>query len=212
MPPASVNASGALGGGGSAQALDVARRGFALCSAGPQSPPVPMPSSTFRTPGLAAVKASRERAYARWTAAAVAAVTALRLFWLAVQPAGLYPDEAQYWFWAQSPAFGYYSKPPIIAWLIALTTGVFGDGEFAIRLAAPLLHAAAAGFVYGIGARLYDRRVGFWAALAYAGLPGVSLSAFVISTDAPLLACWAAALYAFIRARELGGERWWLAV
>jgi 4-amino-4-deoxy-L-arabinose transferase-like glycosyltransferase len=151
----------------------------------------------------------------RWgsrAAVAVALITVARLLWLAVQPAGLYPDEAQYWFWAQSPAFGYYSKPPVIAWLIALTTGLFGDSEFAIRLAAPLLHAAAAGFVYGIGARLYDRRVGFWAALAYAGMPGVSLSAFVISTDAPLLACWAAALYAFIQAREPGGERWWLAV
>jgi hypothetical protein len=156
--------------------------------------------------------AGSRRAWGSWTAAAVAVITVVRLVWLAVQPAGLYPDEAQYWFWAQSPAFGYYSKPPMIAWLIALTTGLFGNGEAAVRLAAPLLHAAAAGFVYGIGARLYDRRVGFWAALGYASMPGVSLSAFVISTDAPLLACWAAALYAFVRAREPGGERWWLAV
>src|SRR5262249_11323960 len=84
--------------------------------------------------------------------------------------------------------------------------------EFAVRLAAPLLHAGAAVFVYGIGARLYDRRVGCWSALAYASLPGVSVSAFVISTDAALLFFWAAALYAFIRAREDGGTSWWLAV
>jgi hypothetical protein len=159
----------------------------------------------------AAAPVAAHQAWGRRTAAVVIAITVLRLVWLAVQPAGLYPDEAQYWFWAQTPAFGYYSKPPLIAWLIALTTGMFGDGEFAVRLSAPLLHAAAAGFVYGIGARLYDRRTGFWAALAYASMPGVSLSAFVISTDAALLPCWAAALYAFIRAREPGGERWWLA-
>ena len=133
-----------------------------------------------------------------------------RLIWLAVQSAGLYPDEAQYWFWAQHPAFGYYSKPPLVAWLIWLTTAAFGDSEFAIRLSAPLLHAGAAGIVYAIAARLYDRRTGFWSALAYVTLPGVSLSAFIISTDAVLLPCWAAALYAFIRAREPGGERWWL--
>jgi 4-amino-4-deoxy-L-arabinose transferase-like glycosyltransferase len=158
----------------------------------------------------AARPVTAEPAWGRWTAVAIAAITVVRLVWLAAQPAGLYPDEAQYWFWAQTPAFGYYSKPPLIAWLIALTTGLFGDGEFAVRLSAPLLHAVAAGFVYGIGARLYDRRTGFWAALAYASMPGVSLSAFVISTDAPLLMCWAAALYAFIRAREPGGGRWWL--
>jgi 4-amino-4-deoxy-L-arabinose transferase-like glycosyltransferase len=40
----------------------------------------------------------------------------------------------------------------------------------------------------------------------------VSLSGFIISTDAVLLPCWAAALYAFIRAREPEGERWWVAV
>src|ERR1700674_1159419 len=101
------------------------------------------------------------RAYGTWTLAAVVTIPAARLIWLAVQSAGLYPDEAQYWFWAQHPAFGYYSKPPLVAWLIALTTAAFGDSEFAIRLSAPLLHAAAAGFVYAPAARLYDRRTGF---------------------------------------------------
>jgi 4-amino-4-deoxy-L-arabinose transferase-like glycosyltransferase len=169
-------------------------------------------TSPQRSAGIAVGAPADEPAYGAWTLAAVAAITAARLLWLAVQSAGLYPDEAQYWFWAQHPAFGYYSKPPLVAWLIALTTAAFGDGEFAIRLSAPLLHAAAAGFVYAIGARLYDRRAGFWAALAYVTLPGVSLSAFIISTDAVLLPCWAAALYAFIRAREPEGGRWWLAV
>ena len=162
--------------------------------------------------GIAAGTPGTERAYGAWILAAVAAITAARLIWLAVQSAGLYPDEAQYWFWAQHPAFGYYSKPPLVAWLIALTTAAFGDSEFAIRLSAPLLHAGAAGIVYAIAARLYDRRTGFWSALAYVTLPGVSLSAFIISTDAVLLPCWAAALYAFIRAREPGGGRWWIVV
>ena len=142
----------------------------------------------------------------------VLAITALRLLWLVFQPADLFPDEAQYWFWAQHPALGYYSKPPLVAWLIAATTGLFGDSEVAIRLSAPLLHACTAVFVYAIGSRLYDARVGLWSALAYASLPGASISAFIISTDAPLLLFWAAALYAFIRAREGGGWGWWLAV
>jgi 4-amino-4-deoxy-L-arabinose transferase-like glycosyltransferase len=73
------------------------------------------------------------------------------------------------------------------------------------------LTAGAAVVVYAIGARLYDRRIGAWAAIAYASLPGASVAAWVISTDAPLLLFWAAALYAFIRAREAGGWRWWLA-
>src|SRR5712671_1330171 len=154
----------------------------------------------------------RLRSHAAAMLVGVAAITGLRLLWLALQPADLFPDEAQYWVWSQQLALGYYSKPPLVAWLIAVTTGLFGDSELAVRLSAPLLHAGAALFVYGIGAQLYDQPVGFWSALTYASLPGVSVSAFIISTDAPLLLFWAAALYAFIRAREEGGWGWWLAV
>jgi hypothetical protein len=52
---------------------------------------------------------------------------------------------------------------------------------------------------------------GFWSAIGYATLPGVSVSGFIISTDAALQTCWAAALYAFIRARDEDGWRWWIA-
>ena len=165
-------------------------------------------SPSHRSPAVAAGAAARH--YGAWTLVIIASLTALRIAWLGAQTAGLYPDEAQYWIWAQHPALGYYSKPPLVAWVIALTTMALGDSEFAIRLAAPLLHAGTAGLVYAIAARLYDRRTGFWSALSYASLPGVSLSSFIISTDAVLLPCWAGALFAFVRAREPGGVFWWL--
>lgn len=159
-----------------------------------------------------ALRRPASRSYAGAALAAIAALTAMRLLWLGVQPADLSPGEAQYWLWAQHLALGYTAKPPLIAWLIALTTGLFGNGEFAVRLSAPLLQAGAACFIYATAARLYDARTGFWSALAYASLPGVSTSAFIISTDAPLLLLWSAALYGFVRARENGGRAWWLLV
>jgi len=158
--------------------------------------------------GKAAVSADGARAW-RLALNAAFAVTAARLLWLAFGNTDLYPDEAQYWLWSLHPALGYYSKPPLVAWLIALTAGLFGDSEAAVRLAAPLLHFGAALFVFRAAERLYDSRVGLWSAVAYITLPGVSVSAAVISTDAPLLFCWAIALDAFVRAREPGGGRWW---
>ena len=91
-----------------------------------------------------------------WLGPALAAVAAITLVRLAVVGfAGLELDfeEAQYWFWAQDPAWGYFSKPPLIAWLIAGVTAVCGDGEACIRLPSPLLHAATALVVGAIGAR-----------------------------------------------------------
>jgi hypothetical protein len=149
--------------------------------------------------------------YWRNTLNAVFAVTALRFLWLALGHADLYPDEAQYWWWSTHPALGYYSKPPMVAWLIALTTAIFGDSELAVRLAAPLLQFATALVLFAVARRLYDARVAAWSAVVYATLPGVSASAVIMSTDAPLLLCWALALLFFLRARAEGG-RWWIAL
>ncbi len=141
------------------------------------------------------------------------AITILRLVWIASGVAELYPDEAQYWVWSLHPAWGYYSKPPVVAWLIAFTTSMVGsNNELAVRVAAPLLHFGTALMVHAVARRLYDARVAFWSAIAYATLPGVWVSSIIMSTDAPLLFCWVIALYAFVRAREPGGGRWWAAV
>jgi 4-amino-4-deoxy-L-arabinose transferase-like glycosyltransferase len=150
---------------------------------------------------------SDDRALFRLALTIVMAITVCRIAVLFVTPLQLYPDEAQYWWWAQTPDWGYFSKPPLIAWIIWLTTRA-SDAEWAIRLASPLLHAGTALFLFGIGRLAYNARVGFWSALAYATLPGISYSAGLISTDVPLLFCWAAALYAFFRALSGGGVRW----
>src|SRR5579863_6796407 len=143
---------------------------------------------------------------------ALLAITVVRLVWLRVGGLDLYPDEAQYWLWSLKPDWGYFSKPPLIAWIIRATTALLGDDEAAIRVAAPLLHFGTALIIYQIAHRLYDARTAAWSAVAYATMPGVFLSSVIMSTDVPLLFCWAVALYGFVRAREPGGFRWWLAV
>ncbi len=149
---------------------------------------------------------SDDRALFGLAAAVVVAITIVRVAVLFLTPLQLYPDEAQYWWWAQAPDWGYFSKPPLIAWLIWVTTRV-SDAEWAIRLAAPLLHAGTAFLLFGIGRLSYDARVGFWSAIAYITLPGISYSSGLISTDVPLLFCWATALYAFLRALD---DKSWL--
>ena len=125
------------------------------------------------------------------------ALTLLRIVVLVVSDANLGPDEAQYWFWSTTPDFGYFSKPPLIAWAIGLTTSLFGHEEWAVRLSAPLFHLGAAGFIFATTHKLYNERVAFWVGIAWLTLPGVTLSSFVIATDAPLLFFWSAALYFF---------------
>ena len=110
--------------------------------------------------------------YFRIALIAVTGVTLLRLLWLAGHPIDLYPDEAQYWIWAQHLDWGYYSKPPVVAWMIAATTALFGGDDLSVKIGAPLTYVATSLMVFAITARLYDRRVAAWAAIAFITLPG----------------------------------------
>ena len=154
--------------------------------------------------------------YALWSrrplfvaAAFVVVLTSWRLAALATSDLDLFFDEAQYWFWSTNPDFGYFSKPPVIAWLIAGGTALFGDTEFAVRVFSPLLYALTAALSAGIAAMVYDRKAAAWTAMTLATLPAVSLSAQLASTDVPLLLCWAAALLCWLRYWRYGGL-WWL--
>ena len=142
----------------------------------------------------------------------VAGLTFLRLIAIFRTPLELYPDEAQYWLWSRTLAFGYFSKPPMIAWAIWASTALGGDTEPWVRLPAVLFQAGAALSVFWIGRRLYDSRVGLAAAAIYALAPAIQLSSTVVATDAPLLFFLGLALAAYVALQTTEGRaRWRLA-
>ncbi len=138
----------------------------------------------------------------------VLALTTVRLLGLMLTPLGLHPDEAQYWTWSRDIDWGYFSKPPLVAWVIAATTAVFGNDPWAVRLAAPFAHAGAACALFALGRRTYGGPAGWWAGVSWLLIPGVWLSSAVITTDAMLLPLWAAALLAGWRWVETRALRW----
>lgn len=136
------------------------------------------------------------------------ALTGARVAALFNSPLTLYFDEAQYWMWSRSLEWGYFTKPPMIAWVIGATTAVFGDAEWAVRLGAPLAHAVAAAAIFSLARAMYGSWPGFWAGLGWLLLPGVFFSSALISTDAVLLPLWALALYAMWRLVETRSWGW----
>ncbi len=135
--------------------------------------------------------------------AVIAIILIVRLVSLHFNTTALFFDEAQYWLWGKEPEFGYFSKPPVLGWTIALFTKICGsDSEFCVRLPSSIIHTGTAFLIFLTTARLFDARTGFWAAISFATLPGISLSSTLISTDVPLLFCWAGALWSFLRLKE----------
>lgn len=134
--------------------------------------------------------------------AMISGLLILRLVVVLVSPLELYADEAQYWRWGTTLDWGYYSKPPMIAWVIHLTTALFGDSEAAIRLAAPFLHTLAAIFLWRLAHQMFSSMAALISVAAYLLMPGIILSSTVISTDGVLFPFWCMALYLFWQLRE----------
>jgi 4-amino-4-deoxy-L-arabinose transferase-like glycosyltransferase len=135
-------------------------------------------------------------------------LTAVRVIGLHTSVVDLFFDEAQYWVWSRDLAFGYFSKPPLLAWIIAAFDPICGSGEACVRLASPLFYFGTSLLVYAIADELYGKETAFWSALAFALLTGVSFSTRIISTDVPLLFFWALALLAYLKLLAAPDWRW----
>ena len=137
-------------------------------------------------------------------------ITIYRVGALFIADLPLFFDEAYYFSWSQNLDFGYYSKPPLIAWLIAITTWSCGTSELCIRAPALLIHPLTASGIFFVARDLYGYQVGKYAALIYLTLPMIFASSWIISTDVLLLLFWTYSLYFLVRALEKDYWKDWL--
>ncbi len=147
----------------------------------------------------------------RYLALFLAVALALSLYRVGVMWAlalDLFVDEAYYWDWAQTPAWGYYSKPPLIAWLIALSTALLGNSEMAVRAGSLCLHPLTAGLLFLLTRRWYGAAAACYTGIAYLLMPAVAFSSLFISTDVLLLLFWVLALYALAGFTEQPARYW----
>lgn len=150
----------------------------------------------------------------RETVLLVVGLLILRVIYLVwLSPWELVADEAHYWEWARRPGLSYYSKGPAIAWMIAASTALFGDSEWAIRIPAAISSAIAMLVLARLTIEITrDERAGFMAAAAFALIPIFQLEAVLMTIDPPFMAAWLIctwiAWHAF--SAHARGERPWL--
>ena len=123
----------------------------------------------------------------------------IRVLSILNSPLGLSVDEAQYWDWSNNIEFGYFSKPPLIAWLIAFSTYFFGIAEWSIRLSSPIIHFLIATLIWFISKNIYNIKVANFVTLIWATLPLTSFGSLIISTDTPLLLFWCMSLFTLLK-------------
>ncbi|MGK6316940.1 ArnT family glycosyltransferase [Neorhizobium sp. DT-125] len=129
----------------------------------------------------------------------------------------LFDDEAYYALWARDLALGYYDHPPVIAYMIRMGTGPFGETPLGIRLF-PVIGFVASGYLVGdIARRMSCGSVGL--PVLATTLYNLSLLVFALGSfatpDAPSALFWVATLWAAIRAVNTPPDTrsamlWWI--
>jgi 4-amino-4-deoxy-L-arabinose transferase-like glycosyltransferase len=128
-------------------------------------------------------------------------VTAARLWYLQQGYLELAPDEAHYWEWSRRLDWSYYSKGPLVAYLIALSTALGGSTEFFVRLPAVLLSVGTTVCVFGLVKDLFgDVRLALVTAVLLHIVPLFAAGALLMTIDPPLAFFWTLLLWLVCRA------------
>jgi membrane-associated phospholipid phosphatase len=123
-----------------------------------------------------------------------------RIYYIQNGPLDLGPDEAHYWEWSRRLDLSYYSKGPVIAYLIYLSTSIFGDTVFGIRIMAVIFSALSSILLYSLGKNLYDEKVGLSSAILMQIVPLFSAFGVLFTIDSPFIFFWILSLYLFWKA------------
>lgn len=148
-----------------------------------------------------------------YRAGAIAWLLGLTLLHLWMIGSGYWPlsaDEAHYWEWSRRLDWSYYSKGPLVAYLIAASTRLGGHTEFWVRLPAVLLGLATALIVYRLTARTTQSdRAAFVALLLVSTMPLYAVGAFLMTIDAPFVCFWGLAWLCLSHVRQRDGDMAW---
>ena len=101
----------------------------------------------------------------------------------------------------------YLDKPPLVFWASALSYKLFGVSTFSYKLPSVLFSLLAVASIGRLARRMYDARVGHWAALILASTQGFFVMNNDVKTDMFLIGAVAFALWMLVD--FLAERRWW---
>ncbi len=110
-------------------------------------------------------------------------------------------DEVYYVNYALFPALSHFDHPPMVGFLIQLSTlNMMLDYEFFIRFGSVLLGTFNTWLIFMLGKEIKDEYMGYISALLYtASFYGFVISGMFIMPDAPLMTFWFLSIWFFIK-------------
>lgn len=132
----------------------------------------------------------------------ILALLLLNLFTIYFSSLDLAADEAHYWEWSRKLDWSYYSKGPIVAYLISISTAIFHNTTFAVRLPAALCHALTLCLFFLTAKSLTNTTSAFFWTVVLSSCLIFAQTGLAITTDPPMAFFWMCAIYYFNKVSE----------
>lgn len=106
-------------------------------------------------------------------------------------PLDLAGDEAHYWDWSRQLDLSYYSKGPMVAYLIRASCAIFGDTMPGVRFPAMVLAIGTAVITYWLTVRLFrSDRMALGLAVLSGTVPAFIAGSLLMTIDPPFFFFW----------------------
>jgi len=135
-----------------------------------------------------------------------------RVFYILLYPVDLSPEEAQYWDWSRELDLSYYSKPPMVAYLNALSTALLGNTEIGVRITPVLLSFILSLVVFVFARKLFGSEAALFASVIPNLFAGAAINALLMTTDAPFIFFWGVSVVLIHNALRENSTALWLLV
>lgn len=165
------------------------------------------PEANYFKFNLQSLKRSEEKSFFRvYILFSILSIFILHFFLTLKAP--LIGDEAYYWLWSKHLSLGYHDHPPLIGWMIALTSK-FSSRLFFIRLPAVLCFLGSTAFFYWFSRDvLGSKKKALLSLLLFLYMPILAISSVAVFPDTALILAWVISLWAGWKSLKDG--RYWL--
>jgi len=133
------------------------------------------------------------RDYNYWKLVLIADVVLfiIRVIWVLYGNIPLHSEEAQYWLWSKHLDLSYYSKPPLVAYIIFLSTQIFSDSVLGIRIIAIIIGFVVPLVTYRFALELFkSSKIAFYSTIILFTLPHYHYVSMIFSTDSLVILFW----------------------
>ncbi|MDR1952628.1 MAG: glycosyltransferase family 39 protein [Elusimicrobiota bacterium] len=137
-------------------------------------------------------------------------ITLLKFFLIFATKSALSAQEAGHWLYSKFISYSYLEMPPLTAYIIKLSTLIFGDNTFALRFPSVVLFFFSSVILYSAAKRLFGEKTAFLSFIIINLIPLFAIPFYLMTTyDSIIIFLWLISFFIFILIIQTNNKNYW---